>query len=137
MKEIYLFTILFTIINIYIYYSVKNINTCIDINTKIYIISFYGLSLVYLIHLYFRMTKDTFTSTSSINSPIIIDLSTNLEYNSDSVKIIYWSSDFNLNGMVDIIDKKATIDINQDNRLTYIKYRIIDNKEKLSMIYNV
>ena len=137
MKNIYLFTVLFTVINIYIYYYVESVNTCIDTNSKILIILFYGSSLIYLIHLYFGRSRDSFANTPSINSPIIIDLSTNPDYNSNSVKIIYWSSDFNVNGMVDIIDKKAVIEINQDNQLTYIKYRIIDNKEKLSMIYSL
>lgn len=137
MKEIYLFAVLFTIINIYIYYYVKSINTCIDTNSKMLIILFYVCSLIYFINLYFGRNRDSFTNSPSVNNPIIIDLSKNSEYNSDSVKIIYWSSDFNVNGMVDIIDKKAIIDINQDNQLSYIKYRIIDNKEKLSMIYDL
>ena len=46
MKEIYIFTIVFTLINIYIYNYVNNIDTCIDGNNKIYIILFYGLSLL-------------------------------------------------------------------------------------------
>ena len=137
MKEVFLFAVLFTIINIYIYYYLKNINTCIDTNSKMIIILFYVCSSVYLINLYFGRNKDSFTNSPSINNPIMIDLLKNPEYNSNSVKIIYWSSDFNVNGMVDIIDKKAIIDINQDNQLTYIKYRIIDNKEKLSMTYDL
>ena len=56
------------------------------------------------------------------------------EYNSSSSKVIYWTNDFNVNGMVDIIDGKATIYINKG---TSLKYRIIDINEKLSGVYSL
>ena len=134
MKEIYLFTLLFTAINIYIYYYVNNINTCIDYNTKIYIITFYVLSIIYLIYLFNNTSKiNKYTQPENIE-PIIIDLSSNPEYTTKSSKVIYWGIDFNTNGILDIVDNKVTIPINNS---TSIKYRIIDIDENLSEIYSV
>lgn len=134
MKEIYIFTIVFTLINIYIYNYVNNIDTCIDGKNKTYIILFYGLSLLYLIYLFFKTnTKDTFTPSVE-SSTRIIDLSSNPEYSSNSSKVIYWGIDFNVNGIVDIVDKKVTLPVNNQ---TSLKYRIIDINEKLSNIYDV
>ena len=145
MKEIYIFTIVFTLINIYIYNYVNNIDTCIDGKKKTYIILFYGLSLLYLIYLFFKTNiKDTFTPSVEISGGIIVpstnnpnitvDLSSNPEYSSNSSKVIYWGIDFNVNGIVDIVDKKVTLPVNNQ---TSLKYRIIDINEKLSNIFNI
>jgi hypothetical protein len=50
MNEIYIFTVIFTIVNVYIYYYVNSVETCIDNNQKIYIYLFYGGSLIYLLY---------------------------------------------------------------------------------------
>jgi len=127
MKEIPIYIIIFTITNLFIYYYY----TCVDINTKIYLLVFYGVCLVYLIYLLISYKKRL--STDGSNLPIIIDLSKNPEYTSNSSKVIYWTNDFNVNGMVDIVDGKATIYINKE---TSLKYRIIDINEKLSAVYS-
>jgi hypothetical protein len=142
MKEIYIFSLLFTIINIYIYCYMHDINSCIDPDYKTYIILFYLCSLIYLVYMYINFdhfkNKDNYTSTIATPSlgnktnSITIDLSNNPEYTSTSQKLIYWSSDFNVNGIVDIVDNKAIININN----TSLKYRIIDINEKLSNVYN-
>jgi ferredoxin-fold anticodon binding domain-containing protein len=132
MKEIYIFTIFFAIINISIYYYFEDMS-CIDNNNKFYIILFYVLSLIYLINLYLNNTRDNFTP-SVIDTPIIIDLSSNPEYSLNSVKLIYWGIDYNINGIVDIVDGKVQLPVNHP---TSLKYRIIDINEKLSNIYDV
>lgn len=134
MKEIILFTLVFTIINIYIYYYLENINSITESNSKIYILLFYGICLIYLVYL-FRKKNEKYTQSSPSNTEsIIIDLSKNPEYNSNSSKVIYWTIDFNVNGMVDIVDGKVTIMLNNK---TSLKYRIIDINEKLSGIYSL
>ena len=133
MKEIILFTLVFTIINIYIYYYLENTNTITDPNSKIYILLFYGICLIYLVSL-FTKKSEKYTQSSPLDTEsIIIDLSKNPEYNLNSSKVIYWATDFNVNGMVDIIDGKVTIMLNNK---TSLKYRIIDINEKLSAIYS-
>lgn len=131
MKEIILFTLVFTIINIYIYFYVENLDTCINPTVKTYIILFYGLSLIYIVYLF---TKNKKTSTPSDQNTITIDLTTNPEYNSNSSKVIYWGTDFNVNGIVDIVKGKVVIILNNS---TSLKYRIIDINEKLSSVYTV
>lgn len=137
LKDVILFTIVFTIINICIYYHIVNSNECIDFNTKTYIIIFYVICLIYMIYLY-RKNSEKYTSSITISPSseniITMDLTKNPEYNSNSSKVIYWGIDFNVNGMVDIINGKVTIPINNKASL---KYRIIDINEKLSNIYDV
>jgi hypothetical protein len=135
MKEVILFTLVFTLINIYIYYYVENLNTCIDSNSKMYILLFYGICLIYLVYL-FTKKNEKFTPSDSKSNTITIDLTKNPEYNSKTSKVIYWGSDFNVNGIVDIVDivdGKVTIQCNN----TSLKYRLIDINEKLSEIYSV
>jgi hypothetical protein len=134
MKEIILFTLVFTIINIYIYYYLENINSTTESNSKIYILLFYGICLIYLVYLFTQKNKKYTQSSPSDTETIIIDLSKNPEYNSNSSKVIYWTIDFNVNGMVDIVDGKVTIMLNNK---TSLKYRIIDINEKLSGIYSL
>ena len=90
-----------------------------------------------MIYLY-RKNSEKYTSSitmsPSTDNIITIDLTQNPEYNSNSSKVIYWGIDFNVNGMVDIINGKVTIPLN--NRAS-LKYRLIDINEKLSNIYDV
>jgi hypothetical protein len=127
MKEIYIFTIIFTIVNVCIYYYVNSIETCIDNNKKTYIYLFYGGSLIYLLYLYFNFTNiSNFenTPTTTTESYIVINITT-----PNPSKLIYWGNDFNVNGIVDVKDNKAIIPVS--NTIS-IKYRIIDINEKLS-----
>ncbi len=57
MNQIYIFSIIFTIVNMYIYYYINSIETCIDNNQKIYIYLFYGVSFTYLLYLYVNFTN--------------------------------------------------------------------------------
>ena len=125
LKYIILFSIVFTIINIYIYYHIE------DSNTKIYVIIFYVICLINMIYLYW---KNSITISPFTDNIITIDLTKNPEYKSNSSKVIYWGIDFNVHGMVDIINGKVIIPINNK---TSLKYRIVDINEKLSNIYDV
>jgi len=133
MKELYLFMFLFTIVNIYIYYYIKNLNTCIDYDIKIYIGLFYIISLIYFLYLYNGLNnKNNFENTpTSTKTFITIDLSTNPIPNKS--KLIYWGIDFNLNGIIDIINNKVVLPVDSTHSL---KYRIIDINEKLSDIFD-
>jgi hypothetical protein len=128
LKYIILFTIVFTIINIYIYYHIE------DSNTKIYVMIFYVMCLINMIYLYCKNSKPSITISSSTKNIITIDLTKNPEYKSNSSKVIYWGIDFNVHGMVDIVNGKVIVPINNK---TSLKYRIVDINEKLSNIYDV
>jgi hypothetical protein len=130
MNQIYIFSIIFTIVNMYIYYYINSIETCIDNNQKIYIYLFYGVSFTYLLYLYVNFTNiSNFENTPTTSeSYIVINVTT-----PNSSKLIYWGNDFNVNGIVDIIDNKAIIPVS--NSIS-IKYRIIDINEKLSDIFD-
>lgn len=132
MKEISIFTLVFTIINVYIYFLFEY-STCVDNNTKFYVILFYVASFVYIGYLLLSNKSFAIVTPGTDIAPIIIDLSKNAEYNKDSSKIIYWGVDFNVNGVVDIVDSKVTIPVNKS---TSLKYRIIDINEKLSNVYD-
>lgn len=130
MNQIYIFSIIFTIVNMYIYYYINSIETCIDNNQKIYLYLFYGVSFTYLLYLYVNFTNiSNFENTPTTSeSYIVINVTT-----PNSSKLIYWGNDFNVNGIVDIIDNKAIIPVS--NSIS-IKYRIIDINEKLSDIFD-
>jgi hypothetical protein len=130
MNEIYIFTVIFTIVNVYIYYYVNSVETCIDNNQKIYIYLFYGGSLIYLLYLYFNFTNVNKSENTpiTIESYIVINVTT-----PNPSKLIYWAKDFNVNGIVDVKDNKAIIPVS--NTIS-IKYRIIDINEKLSDVFN-
>lgn len=132
MKEISIFTLVFTIINVYIYFLFEY-STCVDNNTKFYVILFYVASFVYIGYLLLSNKSFAIVTPGTDIAPIIIDLLKNAEYNKDSSKIIYWGVDFNVNGVVDIVDSKVTIPVNKQ---TSLKYRIIDINEKLSNVYD-
>jgi len=114
----------------YIYYYINSIETCIDNNQKIYIYLFYGVSFTYLLYLYVNFTNiSNFENTPTTSeSYIVINVTT-----PNSSKLIYWGNDFNVNGIVDIIDNKAIIPVS--NSIS-IKYRIIDINEKLSDVFD-
>jgi len=130
MNQIYIFSIIFTIVNMYIYYYINSIETCIDNNQKKYIYLFYGISFTYLLYLYVNFTNiSNFENTPTTSeSYIVINVTT-----PNSSKLIYWGNDFNVNGIVDIIDNKAIIPVS--NSIS-IKYRIIDINEKLSDVFD-
>lgn len=130
MNQIYIFSIIFTIVNMYIYYYINSIETCIDNNQKIYLYLFYGVSFTYLLYLYVNFTNiSNFENTPTTSeSYIVINVTT-----PNSSKLIYWGNNFNVNGIVDVKDNKAIIPVS--NSIS-IKYRIIDINEKLSDIFD-
>ena len=130
MNQIYIFSIIFTIVNMYIYYYINSIETCIDNNQKKYIYLFYGISFTYLLYLYVNFTNiSNFENTPTTSeSYIVINVTT-----PNSSKLIYWGNDFNVNGIVDVKDNKAIIPVS--NSIS-IKYRIIDINEKLSDVFD-
>ena len=130
MNQIYIFSIIFTIVNMYIYYYINSIETCIDNNQKIYLYLFYGVSFTYLLYLYVNFTNiSNFENTPTTSeSYIVINVTT-----PNSSKLIYWGNNFNVNGIVDVKDNKAIIPVS--NSIS-IKYRIIDINEKLSDVFD-
>jgi len=151
MKNIYIFILLILIIDGYLLQSTDIINLPLDNEYKILFITINVIGIIYVLHqlyIYNIITpdiiKNSFTNSPS-NTSYTLDLSTNPMLTSTSDKIIYWIvnnengnyNNFNSNGLVNIQDKKAHI--NLDNLESFnnveLKYRIIDN-EKISDIFS-